>query len=141
MGLKGANSTEFNDRTGYPVVDILPEQLRVTQKGATMRLGAQKAILKEDSLAYNLYGRKDIWERHRHRFEINPDFIARIEEGGWVFSGVSDDGIKMEIGELPANSYHIGSQFHPEFQSHPEKPAPLFYGLVKAALEHHRKRR
>ncbi|MGA1848551.1 MAG: glutamine hydrolyzing CTP synthase [Thermoplasmatota archaeon] len=141
IGLKDANSTEFNDRTGNPVVDILPEQLRVTQKGATMRLGAQKAILRKDSLAYDLYGSKEIWERHRHRFEINPDFIKRIEESGWVFSGVSDDGIKMEIGELPANSYHIGSQFHPEFQSHPEKPAPLFYGLVKAALEHHRKGR
>jgi len=140
IGLKDANSTEFDDRTENPVVDILPEQLRVTQKGATMRLGAQKAILKEPSLAFDLYGKKEIWERHRHRFEINPDHIMMMEKNGWVFSGVSDDGIKMEIGELPSNSYHIGSQFHPEFQSHPEKPAPLFLGLVKAALDYRRKR-
>jgi CTP synthase len=140
MGLEGANSTEFDPDTKHPVVDILPEQLRVTQMGATMRLGAQKAIITKDTLAFELYGKDEIWERHRHRFEINPEYIERIQEHDWVFSGISEDGIKMEIGELPGNSYHIGSQFHPEFLSHPSKPAPLFYGLVRAALDYHRKR-
>jgi CTP synthase len=141
MGLENANSTEFNADTEYPVVDILPEQLRITQMGATMRLGAQKAILSEDTMAMDLYGNREIWERHRHRYEINPEWIDRIQEHGWIFSGISEDGIKMEIGELPRNRYHIGSQFHPEFLSHPEKPAPLFYGLVKAACEFHQRRR
>ncbi|MBN1539517.1 MAG: CTP synthase (glutamine hydrolyzing) [Candidatus Thermoplasmatota archaeon] len=138
MGLKGANSTEFDPDTGYPVVDILPEQLRVTQKGATMRLGAQKALVSEGTLAFDLYGKTEISERHRHRYEINPAWIERIREKGWVFSAVSEDGIKMEVGELPRNRFHIGCQFHPEFLSHPRRPAPLFYGLVQAALEHRR---
>lgn len=136
LGLEGANSTEFDPDTEYPVVDILPEQLRVTQMGATMRLGAQKALVSEGTLAFTLYGKTEISERHRHRYEINPEWIERIKEKGWVFSAVSEDGIKMEIGELPGNRYHIGCQFHPEFLSHPQRPAPLFYGLVKAALEY-----
>jgi len=133
LGLKGANSTEFDPDTPHPVVDILPEQLRITQKGGTMRLGAQKSIVRAGTLAYDLYGKQEIWERHRHRFEINPDYIDRIQQGGFLFSAVSEDGIKMEIGELPGQNFHIGSQFHPEFLSHPNKPAPLFLGLVKAA--------
>ena len=140
MGLEGANSTEFDEQTRYPVVDILPEQLRVTQMGATMRLGAQKCIIRKDTLAYGLYDAGEIYERHRHRYEINPDWIERIEDAGMVFSGISEDGIKMEIGELPDARYHIGCQFHPEFLSRPEKPAPLFLGLVKAAKNFKRKR-
>ncbi|MBN1390340.1 MAG: CTP synthase (glutamine hydrolyzing) [Candidatus Thermoplasmatota archaeon] len=140
MGLESANSTEFDPDTRYPVVDILPEQLRVTQKGATMRLGAQKAFVSEGTQAYGLYGRIEIEERHRHRFEINPEWVDRIREKGWVFSAVSEDGIKMEMGELPCNRYHLGCQFHPEFLSHPRRPAPLFYGLVKAAMEYRRTR-
>jgi CTP synthase len=140
IGMEDANSTEFDADTKHPVVDILPEQLRITQMGATMRLGAQKAIISNDTLAMELYGNGEIWERHRHRYEINPEWINKILEHGWVFSGISEDGIKMEIGELPKNSYHIGSQFHPEFLSHPEKPAPLFYGLVKAAYDFHHRR-
>ncbi|MFW3145715.1 MAG: glutamine hydrolyzing CTP synthase [Thermoplasmatota archaeon] len=141
IGLEGANSTEFDKETPHPVVDILPEQLRITQMGATMRLGAQKAKLRKDTLAYGLYGADEIWERHRHRYEINPDYIERIESGGFIFSAVSEDNIKMEIGELRSNSYHIGSQFHPEFLSHPQDPAPLFKGLVSAAKEYGRGRR
>ncbi len=141
IGLKGANSTEFDEDTRYPVVDILPEQLRITQMGATMRLGEQKAILKEGTLAHDLYGKKEIWERHRHRYEINPNWIDTLQGSGWVFSARSEDKIKMEIGEFPANDYHIGSQFHPEFLSHPETPAPLFRGLVRAARDLKRKRR
>lgn len=136
MGLERADSTEFDPDTPHPVVDILPEQLRVKNKGGTMRLGAQKAILRPGTLAHRLYGKDVITERHRHRYEINPAMIESIEKAGWVFSAVSDDGIKMEIGELPGNLFHIGSQFHPEFLSHPNKPAPLFLGLVRAAVEY-----
>jgi len=136
LGLDRANSTEFDPDTPNPVVDILPEQLRVTQKGGTMRLGAQKSIVKPGTLAHRLYGSGEIWERHRHRYEINPEYIQRIEGAGFIFSAVSEDGIKMEIGELPSNRYHIGSQYHPEFLSHPNKPAPLFLGLVRAAKEY-----
>lgn len=135
MGFDGANSTEFDEDTPHPVVDILPEQLRVTQMGATMRLGAQKCIIKDGTLAHDLYGNTEIWERHRHRFEINPEWIERIQKAGILFSGISEDGIKMEIGELPGSRYHIGCQFHPEFLSRPEKPAPLFLGLVEAARD------
>ncbi|MDG6223911.1 MAG: CTP synthase (glutamine hydrolyzing) [Candidatus Thermoplasmatota archaeon] len=135
MGLEKANSTEFDPDTPHPVVDILPEQLRVKNKGGTMRLGAQKSIIRPGTLAYRLYGKEVIYERHRHRYEINPAMIESIERAGWVFSAVSDDGIKMEIGELPGKLFHIGSQFHPEFLSHPNRPAPLFLGLVRAAVE------
>ena len=135
MGLEGANSTEFDPDTPHPVVDILPEQLRVTQKGATMRLGAQKAIIKDGTMARELYGTKEAVERHRHRYEVNPDYIERLEDAGIRFSGISEDGIKMEIGELTGSRYHIGSQFHPEFLSRPHRSAPLFMGLIRAAVE------
>ena len=140
IGLDDANSTEFDPDTPYPVVDILPEQLRVKQKGATMRLGAQKTIIEENTKAHELYGKKEVWERHRHRYEVNPEFIDKIEKAGLKFSGVSEDGIKMEIGEIEGSRYHLGSQFHPEFQSYAGRPAPLFYGLVKSALEYKKKR-
>ena len=136
IGLKGANSTEFDPDTPHPVVDILPEQLRVKQKGATMRLGAQKTIIEEKTKAHDLYGEKEVWERHRHRYEVNPEYIDRIEKAGLKFSGVSQDGIKMEIGEIEGARYHLGCQFHPEFQSYAGRPAPLFYGLVRSAFEY-----
>jgi CTP synthase len=117
-------------------VDILPEQLRVTQMGASMRLGAQLCKIEEGTLAHKLYGSTEIYERHRHRYEVNPDYIKDIEASGMKFSGISDDNIKMEIGELPTSKYHIGCQFHPEFLSRPERPAPLFLGLVEAAKEY-----
>ena len=136
MGLEGASSTEFDKDTLYPVVDILPEQLRVTQMGASMRLGAQKCIISEGSRARELYSSNEIYERHRHRYEVNPDFISSMEKAELRFSGISEDGIKMEIGELDGARYHIGCQFHPEFLSRPEKPAPLFLGLIEAAKEY-----
>ncbi len=135
MGLEGANSTEFDKETVNPVVDILPEQLRITQMGGSMRLGAQLCQIKEETLAHKLYGNTEIYERHRHRYEVNPEYIEEIEKAGMVFSGISEDKIKMEIGELPTSRYHIGCQFHPEFLSRPERPAPLFLGLVEAAKE------
>ena len=135
-----ANSTEFEPHTSHPVVDLLPEQKNVTKKGATMRLGAQEVLVDEGSKANKLYGATTIMERHRHRFEVNPHYIGRIQENGLRFTGRSPDGNKMEIAELEGHPYFIGSQFHPEFKSRPQRPAPLHYGLVKAALEFSKKR-
>ena len=132
--LDGANSTEFDPETKYPVVDLLPDQINVTDKGATMRLGAQKVMISEESNAHELYGAREISERHRHRYEVNPEYIDKLESVGWKFTGRSEDGIKMEIAELEDHPYFMASQFHPEFKSRPGKPSPLHLGLVKAAV-------
>ncbi len=136
LGLEGAHTTELDPQTKYPVVDLLPEQKGVTSKGGSMRLGAQKVLIKDGSMAKELYGASEIMERHRHRFEVNPEFIEQLEGCGWIFTGKSEDGIKMEIGELRGHPYFVASQFHPEFKSRPRKPSPLHVGLVKAALEY-----
>ncbi len=136
LGYKDANSTEFNKRTKHPVVCLLPEQNKVKYKGATMRLGSQPCLIKPGTLAYNLYGKKKIHERHRHRYEINPEYINVLEKAGLKFSGRSPDGIKMEIGEIKDHPYFIAAQYHPEFKSRPTRPAPLYYGLVDAAVKH-----
>ena len=135
LGMGDANSTEFDPHTAHPVVDILPEQKAVTKKGATMRLGAQQILVEKGSIAEGLYGATDISERHRHRYEINPHYIDRIQEKGLRFTGRSPDGKRMEIAELEGHPYFIGAQFHPEFKSRPSKPAPLHFGLVRAALD------
>ena len=132
--LEGANSTEFDPQTKYPVVDLLPDQINITDKGATMRLGAQKVIISEGSNAHELYGSLEISERHRHRYEVNPEYIDKLEAVGWKFTGRSEDGIKMEIAELEDHPYFMASQFHPEFKSRPGKPSPLHLGLVRAAV-------
>jgi len=137
-GMKGANSTEFNSKTSYPVIDFIPEQaklIRESRYGATMRLGAYPAILKKKSLVRKLYGKDKVWERHRHRYEVNPKFIDLIEKKGLVFSGRSPDGILMEFMELPKHPCFIGTQAHPEFKSRPMKPSPMFDGLIKACLK------
>ena len=136
LGMDGANSTEFDRKTKYPVIDLLPEQKSVKKMGGTMRLGEQKVIVKKGSTAYSLYGKTEISERHRHRYEVNPDFIGRIEEGGFKFTGKDEEGIRMEIGELEGHPYFIATQFHPELKSRPMKPAPVYLGLVKAAIEY-----
>jgi CTP synthase len=138
-GLEGANSTEIDEDTPHPVVDLLPQQREIIREGrygATMRLGGHKVIIKKGSLAYSLYNRDVVVERFRHRYEINPDYVPILEEGGFSFSGESEDGIK-QIGELPTgmHPFFIGSQFHPEFTSRPLKPNPLFKGFVKASME------
>ncbi|MDH3365023.1 MAG: CTP synthase (glutamine hydrolyzing) [Thermoplasmata archaeon] len=135
LNFHDANSTEFDPHTSHPVIDLLPEQKDVTKKGATMRLGAQEVLVKKGSAAHKLYGSTTISERHRHRFEVNPHYIDTIQDKGLKFTGRSPDGKKMEIAELEGHPYFVGSQFHPEFKSRPQKPAPLHYGLVKAALE------
>ena len=133
LGLKDANSSEFNPKTPYPVVDLLPEQRTVKDMGATMRLGAHEILLDENSKTAKLYGSTAIFERHRHRYEINPDYIAKLEAGGLRYVGRSDGGRRMEVLELKGHPYFIASQFHPELRSRPFRPSPIHLGLVKAA--------
>lgn len=135
LGMKDANSTEFDLNTSHPVVDLLPEQKNVTKKGATMRLGAQPVVVSENTRAHRLYGSALIMERHRHRYEVNPKYIDDFEAAGWMFTGRSADGVKMEIGELQSHPYYVATQFHPEFKSRPNKPSPVHLGLVKAAIK------
>jgi CTP synthase len=118
---------------------LLPEQLDVSDLGGTMRLGAQPINIKKGSFANEIYQSTRISERHRHRYEINPEFINNFEEAGLIFSGRSPDKIRMEIAELKNHLYFLASQFHPEFKSRPTRPAPLYYGLVKAAVIHSKK--
>lgn len=139
-GLKEANTTEIDKKTKYPVIDIMPKQkknLKEGNFGATMRLGAYPAILKENTIAYEAYQTNEISERHRHRWEVNPDYIKLLEEKGLIFSGTSPDGELMEIVEL-AKSKHpffIATQFHPELKSRPLSPHPLFKAFIKAGIE------
>jgi CTP synthase len=139
LGFKDANTTEINPKTPYPVIDIMPEQKKLLQDkkyGATMRLGSYKANLKKNSIAYNAYGFDVILERHRHRYEVNPDFVKKVEDAGLVFSGTSPDGVLMEIAELPKEKhpFFLGTQFHPEFQARPLSPHPLFTAFIKASI-------
>ncbi|MGE5706951.1 MAG: CTP synthase [Bacteroidota bacterium] len=134
-GLDGANSSEFDPATPFPVIDLLPEQKNVTDLGGTMRLGAYPCRIPEGTLARTLYGAEQIDERHRHRYEVNNSYLPRLVESGLVVSGTSPDGRLVEMVELPEHPYFIACQFHPEFKSRPSKPHPLFYGLVKAAKE------
>ncbi len=134
IGLKNANSTELDKDTPYPVVDLLPEQRNIKQLGATMRLGEIEVDVKENTIAYKIYKSKKIYERHRHRYEINPEFIETFEKHGIVFSASSDNGRRMEILEIPNHRFFIATQFHPEFKSRPLKPAPVFKAFVEACL-------
>jgi len=134
-GLRGANSTEMDPNTPHPVIDILPEQRDIKEKGGTMRLGAYKAILKEGSLVHKLYRKKEIFERHRHRYEVNPDYHQILQEKGMLFSGISGDGRLVEFIELPDHPFFVATQAHPELKSRMENPAPLFFGFVRACME------
>lgn len=133
-GLKDANSTEMDSDTPHPVIDILPDQKDITDKGGTMRLGAYPALLKAGTLTQSLYNKKEISERHRHRYEVNPKYHSLITENGMVFSGTSKDGRLVEFIELPDSKFFVATQAHPELKSRMESPAPLFYGFVKACL-------
>jgi CTP synthase len=132
--LPEANSTEIDPNTPHPVIDILPEQRDVSEKGGTMRLGAYAALLKEGTLVRTLYGSEEVSERHRHRYEVNPKYHDTIREHGMVFSGISGDGRLVEFIELPDHTFFVATQAHPELKSRMEKPAPLFYGFVKACI-------
>ena len=135
--LVDAHSTEIDPKTPHPVIDILPEQkviLKDKKYGATMRLGAYPALLKEGSKVAQLYGTLEVSERHRHRYEVNPDYITLLEENGLVFSGTSPDRRLMEFLELPELKFFVATQAHPEFKSRFESPAPLFLGFIKACI-------
>lgn len=135
-GMEGANSTEFVPGTPYPVIDLMADQADVTEKGGTMRLGTYPCKLMEGSVARSLYDNNEIiYERHRHRYEVNNDFRAKLEEKGLVFSGTSPDNRLVEIIELKDHPYFEATQAHPEFKSRPTRPHPLFMGLIKAALK------
>ena len=133
LGLKDANSEEFDENTQNPVIHIMDDQKNIENKGGTMRLGSYPCILKEGTKAFELYGKKEIAERHRHRFEYNNDYKQKMEEAGLICSGTSPDGRLVEIVELKDHPFFIAGQFHPEFKSRPNRPGPLFKGLIAAA--------
>ena len=133
-GLDGANSTEMDPETPYPVIDLLPEQKEVEDLGGTMRLGAQAIDLAEGTHARAAYGEAVVHERHRHRYEVNNHFRPRLVEAGLVISGTFQEGRLVEVVEIPDHPWFVASQFHPEFKSRPTRPAPLFRDFVGAAL-------
>jgi len=135
VGLKDANSTEFEENTPHPVIDLMLEQKNVQGYGGTMRLGAYDCCMKKGSKAAKAYDKAEISERHRHRYEVNNEFIKQLEDAGLVFSGMSPDKMLAEIVELPELDWFVASQFHPEFKSRPERPHPLFKGLIDAAVK------
>ncbi len=144
VGLKGAHTTEVDKKTIYPVIDIMEHQKEHMAKnhyGNTMRLGEYKAKLKEGTIARKAYGEKEILERHRHRYEVNPKFIQDIENKGLLFSGTSPDGTLMEIAELPTkiHPFFVGTQFHPEFLARPLRPHKLFDAFIKACIQRKKK--
>jgi CTP synthase len=140
VGLDGANSTEMDPETPYPVIDLLPEQKEIEDLGGTMRLGADALDLVEGTRAFAAYGEPVVHERHRHRYEVNNHFRPRLVEAGLVVSGTFQEGRLVEIIELPDHPWFVASQFHPEFKSRPTRPAPLFREFVGAALERARSR-
>ena len=133
LNLKDADSLEFNPNTENPVIHIMENQKGIVNKGGTMRLGSYKCILKENTIAKKLYNQREIEERHRHRFEYNNEYKERLENAGLMCTGTSPDGELVEIVELEKHPYFIAAQFHPELKSRPNKPAPLFVGLIEAA--------
>ncbi len=136
LGMNGANSAEINPDTPFPVIDILPEQKEVTDMGGTMRLGQYPCTLNPESKSYELYGASMIYERHRHRYEVNNDYRNDLLSGGMIFAGTSPDNHIVEMVEIPNHPWFVACQFHPEFKSRPNKPHPLFRCFVTAASKH-----
>ena len=135
LGLADADSGEFNSESKNKVIDFLPDQSDAVNKGGTLRLGAYPCAIKEGTKLYECYGEKEVFERHRHRYEFNNDYRDAMTERGLVIGGTSPDGYIVETVENPKCKYFVGVQFHPEFKSRPNKPHPLFMGLIKAAME------
>ena len=138
-GLKGAHSSELDTQTPHPIIDLMPDQVGVTAKGGTMRLGSYPCRLKEGSLAAAVYGAREISERHRHRYEFNNDYRERLEQAGLSLSGLSPDGRLVEVIELPGHPWFTACQFHPELKSRPNRAHPLFREFVAASMERKRK--
>jgi CTP synthase len=135
LGHEDANSTEFDRSTKNPVIDLMLEQRSITDMGGTMRLGLYPCVLQPGTKAAEAYGEKQVEERHRHRWEFNNNYREEFKQAGMAFSGISPDGMLVEISEIMDHPYMVGSQFHPEFLSRPMRPHPLFVGLIKAAKE------
>jgi len=142
-GLSGANTTEVNPKTPHPVINLLPGQRKMIEEGkfgATMRLGGQQVKIKRGTLAFRLYGKENVIERFRHRYEISPDYVKILSSKGLVFSGSTPDGTIVQIGELPEKRFFLGTQFHPELTSKPLNPSPVFMGFVKACIDYRHSR-
>jgi CTP synthase len=140
VGLEGANSTEMDPETPFPVIDLLPEQKGVEDLGGTMRLGADAVEVAEGTRTRETYGDAVVFERHRHRYEVNNKYREQLIAAGLVVSGTYEEGRLVEIVELPDHPWFVASQFHPEFKSRPTRPAPLFREFVGAALARARER-
>jgi len=140
VGLKGAHSTEFNAKTEFPVIDLMPEQRDVDEKGGTMRLGLYPCKIKEGTKASEIYNEELIYERHRHRYELNNEYREVLVEKGLILSGVSPSGRLVEMIELEDHPWFVGVQFHPEFKSRPNRPHPLFREFIKASVEKQKKK-
>jgi CTP synthase len=139
LDFKGAHTTEIDPQTRYPVIDLMPEQLSVTMKGGTMRLGKYPCVLTEGTRVKECYSQDEISERHRHRYEYNNEYRAQFEEKGMKIAGLSPNGRFVEIIELPGHPWFVGVQFHPEFKSRPNRAHPLFRDFIRAAVERHYK--
>ena len=135
LGLKGANTTEADPDTPYPVIDLLPEQREVSDLGGTMRLGGHDIYLKKPSRAFEIYRTEKIRERHRHRFELNQKFLKRLEEKGMRYTAFSDNGRRAEIMELEGHPFYMGTQYHPEYASRPERPEPIYVAFIEACVK------
>ena len=136
LGLDGANSAEIDSETRYPVIDFLPEKKNLTDLGGTLRLGKYPCVLNPESKSYKLYGADEIWERHRHRYEVNNKFRDALLSHGMIFAGTSPNNHIVEMIEIPEHPWFVACQFHPEFKSRPNKPHPLFRGFVTASYKH-----
>ncbi len=139
-GLEGANSVEVDPETPHPVIDLMLEQRGLSDKGGNMRLGAYPCVIREGTLAHRIYGKKNISERHRHRYEFNTKYRSQIESAGMVLSGSSADGELIEMVEIPGHRWFLASQFHPEFKSRPLECHPIFKGFIKAAVGYRKQR-
>lgn len=140
LGFSDAHSTEFDPETSHPVIDLLPSQRGMRNKGGTMRLGNYRCLLARSSQSFSLYGQGEIWERHRHRYELNEHFVDHLEKRGMVMAGFNPEYQVVEIVELPDHPFFVGVQFHPEFKSRPNRPHPLFLGFVKASYSFRQRR-
>ena len=140
IGYKDAHSMELNPDTTHPVIHIMSDQIGIEDIGGTLRLGSYPCVLKDNSLAYKLYGKKEIEERHRHRYEVNNDYREVLEENGMSLCGLSPDSRIVEMVEIPSHPWFIATQAHPELKSRPNRPHPLFKGFVEAALENQKEK-
>ncbi len=139
-GLERANSHEFDPETLHPVISLMPDQRGITNLGGSMRLGAYPCRLRPGSMAFQAYGREEVSDRHRHRYEVNNEYRSRLEAHGLVISGISPDGKLVEVVELADHPWFVGCQFHPEFKSRPRDPHPLFSAFIRATLERQNRR-